>query len=114
MKNRKQLSLFMVLGAIGMMTGCAHSGPAMGTVALKHSDTEADLYLHTENLKQGDKLAFFRSQCQTRESARGTRNVCNKVKVGSGEVLQVHNEHYSTVRVPASLQFDDSTVAEKE
>ncbi|MBL7716564.1 MAG: hypothetical protein JNL01_13960 [Bdellovibrionales bacterium] len=113
MMNRTILTLVLA-GSIGTLAGCAHGGPALGTLALKHSDTEADVYLHTEDLKKGDKLAFFQNECRSRESARGTRNVCNKVKVGSGEVVQVLNEHYSTVRLPASVQLGEGTLVEKE
>ncbi len=101
----------------GMM-GCAHSAHTRGSVALKHNAQEADVCLGKGEVKPGDKVALFKSECEPRTSGGrdggGGGQSCTKVKLGEGEIAQVLDEHYSTMRVSSGVSFDEGTIVEKQ
>lgn len=102
----------------GMM-GCAHSAHTRGSVALKHNAQEADVCLGKGEVKTGDKVSLYKSECKPRTSVGrdgggGGGQSCSKVKVGEGEIAQVLDEHYSTMRVKSGVPFDEGTIVEKQ
>ena len=111
----------MTLAVLGLMSagmmGCAHSAHTRGSVALKHSAQEADVCLGKNEVKPGDKVALFKSECKSKTRvgrADGSTSVCTKVKLGDGEVAQVLDEHYSTIRVNSGVSFEEGTIVEKQ
>lgn len=93
--------------------GCAHSGHPRGSVALKHSDSEADVCLGSSEVKSGDRLGLYEHNCVSQGSGRQKRTSCTKTKVGEGEVIQVLNDHYSTMKVAPQVEFEEGTLVEK-
>ncbi len=99
------------------LTGCAHSAHTRGSVALKHSAQEADVCLGKNEVKPGDKVALFNNECKERTRVGrggGRTQTCTKVKIGEGEVAQVLDEHYSTIRVGSGIPFEEGTIVEKQ
>lgn len=108
----------MIMGVMsaGMM-GCAHSAHTRGSVALKHSAQEADVCLGKNEVKPGDKVALFKNECKPRNKGGrdgGETSSCTKVRLGEGEVAQVLDEHYSTIRVSPGVAFGEGTIVEKQ
>lgn len=116
--NRFQLIAVSLLSLwFAFLSGCAHSSHTRGSVALKHSATEADVCLGEKEVKIGDRLVLYRNECTSRDLVTGPKgnmgSRCTKVKVGDGEITNVLNEHYSTMKVSPGTQFDESTIVEK-
>lgn len=112
----KNLNLMLIGAAIfnvGLISGCAHGLHSRGSVAVKHSDTEADVCLGEKDVKAGDKVALYRNHCKRRGGGPMSRTVCTKVQIGEGQITKVLGEHYSSMSVPAGIPFDDGTLVEK-
>ncbi len=114
MKNSKnKLMMGCVLGSL-MMVGCAHREAGLGTVAMKHTSTEAHVYLHTDQVKEGDQLSLYKHECKDFNTSRGPRTYCTKVKYATGQVVQVLNEHYCTIKVAEGVKLDDVALVQKD
>lgn len=108
------LGTFMV--ALAGLSGCAHAPHARGSVALKHSAQEADVCLGKNEVKPGDTVALFKSECKPRRinsKEGGDTASCTKVKIGEGRVLQNLGDHYSTIQVDSGVSFAEGTIVEK-
>ncbi len=107
-------TLFLASTLLGA-SGCAHSAHSRGSVVVKHSDEEGDVCLGSGEVATGDKVSLFKSECKRGTHIRRTGNGmrCTKVKVGDGEISQVLDEHYSSVRVNSGVPFDVGTIVEK-
>ena len=106
--NSKMFSLSLV----GLLaSGCAHS-LMRGSVAMKISDNEAHECLGNNEVKVGDRVTAFNNVCTAGSGKDGNRT-CDKVKVGSGKVTRLLNEHYSVVSFDDSVKFQEGTVVEK-
>lgn len=113
---KTSLKVIGLLGlVVGVLTGCAHSPHARGSVALKESDQEAHVCLGDKEVKAGDKVALFKNECRGTSAGRkgGNGPVCNKVKLGEGVVTKTLNEHYSNIRVEPGVSFDEGAIVEK-
>ena len=111
------LSVFavMVLGA-----GCAHKAHNRGSVVVKHGASEADVCLGDKEVSVGDRMAIYRHDCKRKSlnaaaGDRGPRTTlsCQKVKVGEGEIVQVLDEHYSTMRADSGISLSEGLSVEK-
>lgn len=93
------------------VSGCAHSGKhTRGSVVLKHNEREGDVCIGETEVKSGDRVNVFRMDC--REGAK--RQICSKVKVGEGEVLQTLSEDVSTLRVDSGVPLQQGFIVEKQ
>lgn len=105
----KSISAF---GMLLILSGCAH-GTMRGSVAMKVNDQEGHVCLGENEVKAGDKVAFFVNECRSRGGRENATDVCRKVKVGEGEVEKILNEHYSTVRAAKGVPLKEGMVVEK-
>jgi hypothetical protein len=98
------------------LVSCAHTH--RGVVAMKISDEEAHVVLGSHEVKPGDQISLYQNKCRRPLGGvhQGVHNdpVCEKVKIGGGEVLQVINENYSVIRVSPGVKFEEGTVVEKK
>ncbi|MBX9768298.1 MAG: hypothetical protein K2X47_13575 [Bdellovibrionales bacterium] len=96
--------------------GCSHTAHVRGSVALKHSPTEADVCLGRNEVKAGDHISIFKSVCRQRIRGREGADApsCSKVKIGEGRILQVLDDHYSVMSVGEGIAFEEGAIVEKE
>ena len=105
-----------------IVSGCAHHpvGHVRGTVAAKLSDTEAEVCFGKEEVAPGDKVSLYKNECKRKQPKVGKRDGysavidCKKVKIGDGEVLEIIDEHYSTIKVNGGVNFSEGTIVEKD
>jgi hypothetical protein len=87
-----------------------------GSVAMKVSDQEGYVCLGENEVKQGDKVALFRSDCTpvgtSNRAASPYGPACKKIKVGEGEITQLLNEHYSVVKTSPSVALQEGLIVE--
>jgi hypothetical protein len=88
--------------------GCAHS-LMRGSVVMKVDEDEAHVCLGENEVKSGDKLSLYKSQC----GGVGKARRCSKVKVGEGEIVELVNEHYSLARFSNGVEFAEGYIVEK-
>lgn len=102
---------FVLTMALGFLSACAHT-TMRGSVAMKINEREAHVCMNQNEVKVGDKVTLYRNQC----SAKGKSGdgVCQKQKLGQGEVTQILNDHYSLVRFQEGVKFDEGSFVEKE
>jgi hypothetical protein len=111
----KNLVLALVLG-LGL-SACAHHEMMRGSVAMKVSDRDAHVCLGENEVKVGDHVNAYKNECKPTAftSGRGAGRVtCKLTKIGSGKVVEVLNEHYSTVEFDPGVSFEEGTVVQKE
>lgn len=97
------------------LSSCAHT-MMRGSVAMKVSDQEGYVCLGENEVKQGDKVALFRSDCTpvgtSNRAASPYGPACKKIKVGEGEITQLLNEHYSVVKTSPSVALQEGLIVE--
>jgi len=96
------------------MTGCTHT-LMRGTVALKASEQKAYVCLGDNEVRVGQRLAFFKSDCHPPIEPRpqdAPTSPCVKRKIGEGVVTQLINEHYSEVKLDQNVKVDEGTAVE--
>ena len=85
---------------------------------MKISDTEAHVCMGEGEVKAGDKVAFYKNVCSApKPGGRIDASVavgCKKVMIGTGEISQTLNEHYSVVHIAPGVQFKEGTIVEKQ
>jgi hypothetical protein len=96
-------------------TGCAH-GTMRGSVAMKASNDEAHVCLGNNEVKAGDRVTLFKNVCTRNQGDAQIESFqsCEKVRLGSGTVERILNEHYSLVKVDQGVSFEEGTVVEKQ
>lgn len=107
----KKIILSLVAMCMISLFGCAHSPPRC-TVATSHSPTEFDICMGSKEFKQGDRLIFYKSHCSP--PSRGTPKKCKKVKIGEGLVLNILDEHLSTVKLDSEFEINQGTTIERQ
>jgi hypothetical protein len=113
----KSIYKFFTLLIIANVVGCASHSIMRGSVAMKISDTEAHVCLGDKEVKVGDKINAFKNSCSS-ETSRNSRTgkvvPCQKVKIGTGEVTSLINDHYSIVKFDNIVDFNEGTIIEKQ
>lgn len=107
-------AFLIVVGSV-LSIGCA-SQVHRGSVAMKTSETEAQVDLGKGEVSEGDALVLYRNDC--RQVPAGTRgvvaqNACAKVESGRGQVAEVLNENYSIAVFPPGAAFEKGDIVEK-
>lgn len=105
--------MMAVLGGVVLLSGCAAHSTMRGSVAMKASDTEAHVCLGNSEVKPGDKVALFRNECTGTGGREGRGRSCQKVRLGTGEVTRLLNEHYSVVKVDSGVKFEEGAIVER-
>ena len=100
----------------GTLTACAAHSTMRGSVVMKVSDREAHVCLGKGEVKPGDAVSIYRNVCRalTDGDYPGPGEGCIREAVGSGNVEQVLNEHYSLVMFPQGVSFKEGDTVEKK
>lgn len=111
---KRNLVAMSLLGLLLAITACIHNPHIRGSVVLKHSATEADVCLGSDEVKPGDKVTLFKSECRELPTAQDrNRSVCNKIMVGNGKIITNIDKHYSMMQVDPELTIDEGMIVEK-
>ncbi|MBX9766361.1 MAG: hypothetical protein K2X47_03740 [Bdellovibrionales bacterium] len=114
----KHFAIYICLSllAVGSLVSCTHTSHVRGSVALKHSETEADVCLGKNEVKEGDEVVLFKSVCRPRIRGRDGADApsCHKHKLGEGKVLQVLDDHYSVIGVGPGVEFGEGAIVERK
>ncbi len=113
----KSMKIFLSFLLIANLVGCATHSTMRGSVAMKISDTEAHVCMGDKEVKVGDKVTAFQNVCNketSRLSRSGNYAQCQKVKIGSGVVTELINDHYSVVKFDNNVKFGEGTIVEKQ
>ena len=82
---------------------------------MKTNDHEAYVCLGDNEVRVGDRIAFFKSDCRPKVSLRpedAPRSPCAKIKLGEGHVTKLINEHYSLVELNSQFEFNEGAIVE--
>lgn len=104
MKVLVSLSAFALLA----VTGCAHT-MMRGSVVMKHNEKEAHICMGDGEVKVGDTLSVFKSEC----TSVGKTLTCKKVRLGDGKVTELVNEHYSVMEYTGTAPLQEGFIVEK-
>jgi len=85
-----------------------------GTVAMKVDNNTAHVCLGDNDVKIGDKIAFYKTKCTVRSGMEADGTECKMLKLGQGSVVKILNTHYSTVKVDNAFNFEEGTLVEKK
>ena len=107
-----KLSFVVLAGLTGLLFGCAH-GTMRGSVAMKATDDEVHVCMGEDEVKAGDKVAFFFNRCTGAGNRETLDRSCEKVRIGEGEVVRPLNEHYSVVRPNPGVKVQEGAIVEK-
>lgn len=103
---------FLVLGLSSLLFACSHA-TMRGSVAMKATDEELHVCMGKDEVKAGDKVAFFFNDCKSRGNRETRYDACRKVRLGEGEVVRPLNDHYSLVRPNPGVKVQEGTIVEK-
>lgn len=87
-----------------------------GTVVMKMSDNRVHVCLGDNVVSIGSKVTFYNSICKKSYSGGrdGVETVnCKMHKLGTGTVIKLANEHYSTVKIDGNVQVQEGTLVER-
>ena len=95
--------------------GCAPHATMRGAVVMRVSDHEAHICMGNDEVKAGDRLAIYQHACTAKGAGKsaGVLDICRKQRIGTAEVVRTLNEHYSVIRVPLGVAFQEGTIVEK-
>ncbi|MBC7712930.1 MAG: hypothetical protein H7177_06310 [Rhizobacter sp.] len=103
------------------LVSCASHSTMRGSVAMKISDTEAHVCLGNTEVKVGDIINAYKNVCSNLSSNVINKNSraselapCKKVKIGSGKITSLINDHYSVVKFDNVVDFNEGTIIEKQ
>ncbi len=80
---------------------------------MKTTDSEAHVCLGKGEVKEGDRVRLYTSQCTPRMKGEGRDASCEKVFLGNGSVLRLINEHYSVVKFDDGVKFEEGSFVER-
>jgi len=103
MKN----TLFLSLGFL--FVACAHHDHGPNSIVAVHSKKEVDIWLKDSNVIIGDKVHFYREDCQIIAKIKR----CNKKSVGKGKVTGVIGNSRYSVDVAEGSTLDEHVSVEK-
>ncbi|MCM0606273.1 MAG: hypothetical protein KA715_09295 [Xanthomonadaceae bacterium] len=110
----KKLVILETMVCFLLLSACSHA-PKRGSVIMKVGDSEAHVNLGSNELNEGDQVSIYRYSCVSPKAAETRTTVgCQKIKLGSGRVEQLLDEHYSVIKVDAGVKFSERASVEKE
>ena len=95
-----------------VLVGCAHSA-MRGTVAMKIDDQIGHICMGDNEVKAGDKVALFVNRCRSRGNRDQDVDICEKVKIGGGEIVRTLNQHYSVLKAAPGVLLEEGVIVEK-
>lgn len=94
--------------------GCASHEMMRGNVAMKLNKKSAHICLGDNEVKVGDKINFYNSQCADYDNTKsGLAGLCKFILLGSGTVEKTLNTHYSLVSTDGTFEFKEGSMVEK-
>lgn len=99
--------IFFVLGIF--VVSCAHHDHGPNSIVAMHSKKEVDIWLEDSNVRTGDKVHFYREDCQIIAKIKR----CNKKVVGNGKIIQVIGNSRYSVDVADGSALDEHVQVEK-
>jgi hypothetical protein len=109
----KKLGCFVMVCTMAL-SGCAHN-LKRGSVVMKIDEDEGYVCLGENEVKEGDKVALFKSECTPAGTSRTSSAYvapCKKIKIGEGEITKLLNEHYSVVMTAPNITMEEGTIVE--
>jgi hypothetical protein len=109
----KTINCFLVIGALAL-SGCAHN-LMRGSVVMKVDEDEGYVCLGENEVKEGDRVALFKSECIPAGTSRNSTPYgapCKKIKIGEGELTKLLNEHYSVIKTAPNVALEEGTIVE--
>lgn len=106
------LALLTLVGA-----GCATHSTMRGSVVMRVNNSDAHVCLGEGEVAVGDTVNLIHHDCATKGTekpwvgAAGDR--CRRQVVGTGQVVEVLNSHYSVVRFKGGVAFAEGDTIEK-
>lgn len=113
----KKLNTLLITGVLVFAAiGCAHAPHQKGSVVMVEKKGLAHICLGSEEVKVGDAVSLFNHECTEIPGGRASRSSksCTKTLAGRGEIIDVIDQHYSTVRYPDNLSIRIGSSVEKE
>lgn len=105
--------LFLMITAL-FISSCASHQMMRGNVAMKLSKDKAHICLGDNEVKLGDTINFYNSECVDYDNTKeGLDGLCKLVLLGSGTVNKTLNSHYSEVSTNGDFEFKEGTMVEK-
>ncbi len=97
-----------------LVSSCASHHMMRGNVAMKIDKKTAHICLGDNEVKAGDKINFYNSECADYDnSKKGLEGLCKLILLGTGEVKKILSSHYSEVKTDGSFNFNEGTMIEK-
>ncbi len=113
MKTKNIMLVASILGAFA----CAHSDTRTeGVVVDKLGPNEAKVHMRHVQLSAGDKVVLSKDMCVLKPVTGDSPTevpLCDKVKIGEGQIVRILNKHESVVRVASGVALEVGTVIEK-
>jgi hypothetical protein len=110
-----RVALFALLTLVG--AGCATHSAMRGSVVMRVNNSDAHVCLGEGEVAVGDTVNLIHHDCATKNNekpwvgAAGDR--CRRQVVGTGQVVEVLNSHYSIVRFKGGVAFVEGDTIEK-
>lgn len=110
-----RLALLGLLSVLGV--GCASHSTMRGSVVMRVSPSDAHVCLGEGEVAVGDTVNLIHHDCAAKGNDKpwvgsaGER--CRRQVVGTGQVVEVLNSHYSVVRFKPGVTFAEGDTIEK-
>src|SRR4051812_15501570 len=101
---------FALLPSIMAFAGCATL--MHGRVVEQVDSHEAKVALGPNEVKPGDRVAFFEEKCPSGFSRLG--GGCSTERVGNGVVTETVGKNYAIVRTPKDVQIKKHMIVQRE
>lgn len=105
-------NVYVMIIAASVGAGCASHATMRGTVVMKVSATDAHVCLGDREVSVGDEVSLVRHRCDPTTKAVASER-CKRSVVATGRVVELVNEHYSVVRFPAGVAFEEGDTVER-
>ena len=108
-------TLFIAFTSL-LVVGCAHNHPN-GTVLLTDPDGLAHICLGKGEVGVGDRLGVYDVKCNQEsiggDRPRNTKTVCNRTKRGEASVVDVLDDHFSTIKPLGQVNIERGQLVER-
>ncbi len=100
-----------------LLSSCSHAH-TRGSVVFSDSPTEGHVCLGENEVKPGDNLNVYRTECKSTEvqnEVRGgkRRTICSKFLLGKAKVSDTSSEHFARVEALNGLVLKEGQIVEK-
>lgn len=107
----------LLAAAVALVSaGCATGhGTMRGSVVMRVNPTDAHVCMGDDEVRVGDKVTLIHHVCApTSDKSAAQTERCKRTVLGTGEVVEVLNRHYSVVRFAQGVAFAEGDTIEKQ